>query len=81
MGRPSERDSRFFALAISALFLSCLLPLVSADGGGAVIDVSSFSLDDFETIEQDSYELNFDLVELVSSDADVEVTVELSAFD
>ena len=81
MGRPSERDSRFFGLAISALFLSCLLPLVSADGGGAVIDVSSFSLDDFETIEQDSYELNFDLVELVSSDADVEVTVELSAFD
>ena len=81
MGRPTERESRFLGLVLSALFMTCLIPFASAAGGGGVIDVSSFSLTDYETTEFDTYELHFDIVELLSNDADIEVQVELSSFD
>ena len=81
MGRPTERESRFLGLVLSALFMTCLIPFASAAGGGGVIDVSSFSLTDYETTELDTYELHFDIVELLSNDADIEVQVELSSFD
>ena len=81
MGRGEASQSKSLALFITALFLTCLLPLVSATGGGAVLDVSSFSLADFETTEDSSYDLQFDIVELLSSDAEVEVQVELSSLD
>ncbi|MBT6527750.1 MAG: hypothetical protein HOM04_04465, partial [Euryarchaeota archaeon] len=81
MGRGEASQSKSLALCITALFLTCLMPLVSAAGGGAVLDVSSFSLADFETTEDSSYDLQFDIVELLSSDAEVEVQVELSSLD
>ena len=81
MGRGEVSQSKGRALCMAALFLTCLLPLVSAAGGGAVLDVSSFSLADFETTEDSSYDLQFDIVELLSSDAEVEVQVELSSLD
>jgi uncharacterized CHY-type Zn-finger protein len=81
MGRGEASQSKSLALCITSLFLTCLLPLVSATGGGAVLDVSSFSLADFETTEDSSYDLQFDIVELLSSDAEVEVQVELSSLD
>ena len=81
MGRPTDRESRFLGLVLSALFMTCLIPFASAAGGGGVIDVGSFSLTDYETTEFDTYELHFDIVELLSNDADIEVQVELSSFD
>lgn len=81
MGRGEASQSKGLAVCMTALFLTCLLPLVSATGGGAVLDVSSFSLDDFATTEDSTYDLQFDLVELLSSDAEVEVQVVLSSLD
>ena len=81
MGRGDIGNPKRSALCLSALFATFLLPLVSAAGGGAVIDVSSFSLDDFATTEQSTYELDFSIVELLSGSADLEVRVELSSLD
>ena len=81
MGSSAAGQSKTLAVVIATLFLTCLLPLVSASGGGAVVDVSTFSLSDFEAIESDSYELEFDLVEVLSSSAEVEVRVLLSSLD
>ena len=81
MGRGEVSQSKGRALCMAALFLTCLLPLVSAAGGGAVLDVSSFSLEDFATTEDPTYDLQFNLVELLSSDAEVEVRVVLSSLD
>ena len=81
MGRGDIGNPKRSALCLSALFATFLLPLVSAAGGGAVIDVSSFSLDDFATTEQSTYELDFSIVELLSGSAELEVRVELSSLD
>ena len=81
MGRGRNGNSKASAFCLSALFLTFLLPLVSASGGGAVIDVSTFSLQDFTTMEQSSYDLEFTAVELLSSDADFAARVELTTLD
>ena len=81
MGRGEFGNSKRSALCLSALFLTFLLPLASASGGGAVIDVSTFSLEDFATTDQPTFELEFNIQELLSSSADVEVRVELSSLD
>ena len=81
MGRGHEGNSKVSAFCISALFLTILLPLASANGGGAVIDVSTFSLQELTTTEQSSYDLEFSIVEVLSSDADVEARVVLSTLD
>ena len=81
MGRGRTGNSKVSAFCISALFLTFLLPLVSASGGGAVIDVSTFSLQDFATIEQSSYNLEFTVEEVLSSDAEVEARVILSTLE
>ena len=81
MGKGEFANSKRSALCLSALLVTFLIPLASAAGGGAVIDVSSFSLEDFATTEDASYELEFTIVELLSSSADVEVRVELSTLD
>ena len=81
MGRGEFGNSKRSALCLSALFLTILLPLASASGGGAVIDVSTFSLEDFATTDQSTLELDFSIQELLSSSADVEVRVELSSLD
>ncbi len=81
MGKGEFGNSKRSALCLSALLVTFLIPLASAAGGGAVIDVSSFSLEDFATTEDASYELEFTIVELLSSSADVEVRVELSTLD
>ena len=81
MGRGQTGNSKVSAFCLSALFLTFLLPLASASGGGAVIDVSTFSLQDFTTIEQSSYDLEFTVDEVLSSDAEVEARVELSTLD
>ena len=81
MGKGEFGNSKRSALCLSALLVTFLIPLASAAGGGAVLDVSSFSLEDFATTEDASYELEFTIVELLSSSADVEVRVELSTLD
>ena len=81
MGRGESANSKRCAFFLSALLATFLLPLVSATGGGAVIDVSTFSLEDFATTEESTYELEFTVVELLSSSAEVEVQVELSSLD
>ena len=81
MSRGRTGNSKVSAYCISALFLTFLLPLVSASGGGAVIDVSTFSLQDFATIEQSSYDLEFTVEEVLSSDAEVEARVILSTLE
>jgi uncharacterized CHY-type Zn-finger protein len=81
MGRGQSSNSKVVAFCLSALFATFLLPLVSASGGGAVIDVSTFSLQDFATTEQSSYDLEFTVIELLSSDADVEARIELSTLE
>ena len=65
MGRGQTGNSKVVAFCLSALFATFLLPLVSASGGGAVIDVSTFSLQDFATTEQSSYGLEFTVTELL----------------
>ncbi|NCG00345.1 MAG: hypothetical protein GWP25_00965 [Euryarchaeota archaeon] len=81
MGREQTDNSKVVALFLSALFATCLLPLVSAAGGGAVIEVSSFSLQDFATTEQSAYDLECTVSELLSNSADIEARVELSSRD
>ena len=81
MSRGQTANSKVAAFCLSALFATFLLPLVSAGGGGAVIDVSTFSLQDFATTEQSSYGLEFTVIELLSNDADVEVRIELSTLE
>ncbi|MBT5390951.1 MAG: hypothetical protein HOL22_01230 [Euryarchaeota archaeon] len=81
MGRGQAGNPKAVSLFISALFMTCLLPLVSAAGGGAVIEVSTFSLLDFETTEQSTYDLNFTVTEVLSNSADIEAIVELSSLD
>ena len=81
MGRGDFGNSKRSALCLSLLLVTLIFPLASANGGGAVIDVSSFSLDDFATTEQSSYELQFTILETQSSSADLEVRVELSSLD
>ncbi|MCH1541061.1 MAG: hypothetical protein L7S56_06500 [Candidatus Poseidonia sp.] len=66
---------------LAALMLCSLFPTVSAAGGGAVIDVSSFSLENFETIESADYTLEFNLTEVDNSEADIDVMVTLSSLD
>ena len=43
MGRGEASQSKGLAVCMTALFLTCLLPLVSATGGGAVLDADSRS--------------------------------------
>ena len=81
MSRGQAGNSKVVAFCLSALFATFLLPLVSASGGGAVIDVSTFSLQDFATTEQSSYALEFTVTELLSGDADVEARIELSTLE
>ena len=81
MSRRQTANSKVAAFCLSALFATFLLPLVSAGGGGAVIDVSTFSLQDFATTEQSSYGLEFTVIELLSNDADVEARIELSTLE
>jgi uncharacterized CHY-type Zn-finger protein len=58
-----------------------LVPLVSANGGGAVIEVSSIQLSEMDTFENSNLEVPFTIVEQSGIDADIEVSVLISTLE
>ena len=67
---------------VCALLIAVILaPLVSASGGGAVIDVSSILLGEMETFEDSSLEVPFTIVEQSGLDAEIEVNVVISTLE
>ena len=58
-----------------------LAPLVSASGGGAVIEVSSIQLSEMDTFESSDLEVPFTIVEQSGIDADIEVNVLISTLE
>ena len=58
-----------------------LVPLVSASGGGAVIEVSSIQLSEMDTFENSNLEVPFTIVEQSGIDADIEVSVLISTLE
>ena len=67
---------------VCALLIAVILaPLVSASGGGAVIDVSSILLGEMETFEDSSLEVPFTIIEQSGLDAEIEVNVVISTLE
>ena len=58
-----------------------LVPLVSASGGSAVIEVSSIQLSEMDTFENSNLEVPFTIVEQSGIDADIEVSVLISTLE
>ena len=68
-------------LVCSLLITVIIAPIVSASGGGAVIDVSSIQLDEMGTFEDSELNVPFTIVEQSGIDADVEVNVIISSLE
>ena len=61
-------DNRvYFLLIITLLICPYSLPVVSASNEGISIDLSSINLQDFDSIEEDYYQLEFNIDNLGSS--------------
>ena len=58
-----------------------MAPLVSANGGGAVIEVSTIQLSEMDTFENSDLEVPFTIVEQSGIDADIEVNVLISTLE
>ncbi len=69
------------AMCLSLLFVLLAVPLSSASGGSVVIDVSTFSLTDFEAVENPSYDLQFEVTEFSSVSADVVIHIKLLSLE
>ena len=83
-GNAGERmsSSNIVTNLVCALLIAVILaPLVSASGGGAVIDVSSILLGEMETFEDSYLEVPFTIVEQSGLDAEIEVNVVISTLE
>ena len=83
-GNTGERmsSSNIVTNLVCALLIAVILaPLVSASGGGAVIDVSSILLGEMETFEDSYLEVPFTIVEQSGLDAEIEVNVVISTLE
>ncbi len=68
-------------IACILLITVILAPLVSATGGGAVIEVSTIQLSEMDTFENSDLEVPFTIVEQSGIDADIEVNVLISTLE
>ena len=81
MGESMSSSNIVTNLVCALLIAVILAPLVSASGGGAVIDVSSILLGEMETFEDSSLEVPFTIVEQSGLDAEIEVNVVISTLE
>ena len=68
-------------IVCTLLITVILAPLVSANGGGAVIEVSTIQLSEMDTFENSDLEVPFTIVEQSGIDADIEVNVLISTLE
>ncbi len=62
-------DNRvYFLLIITMLICPCTLPIVTASNEGLSIELSSINLQDFDSIEESYYELQFNIENIASLD-------------
>ena len=61
MGVMNRGNRVYFLLIIAVLLCPNSLPMVSASNEGASIELASINLQDFDTIEDSNYELEFDI--------------------
>ena len=81
MGESMSSSNIVTSLVCALLIAVILAPLVSASGGGAVIDVSSILLGEMETFEDSSLEVPFTIIEQSGLDAEIEVNVVISTLE
>ncbi|MDE0558032.1 MAG: hypothetical protein OSB30_06125 [Candidatus Poseidoniaceae archaeon] len=81
MGERMSSSNIVTNLVCALLIAVILAPLVSASGGGAVIDVSSILLGEMETFEDSDLEVPFTIVEQSGLDAEIEVNVVISTLE
>ena len=81
MGERMSSSNIVTNLVCALLIAVILAPLVSASGGGAVIDVSSILLGEMETFEDSYLEVPFTIVEQSGLDAEIEVNVVISTLE
>ena len=81
MGERMSSSNIVTNLVCALLIAVILAPLVSASGGGAVIDVSSILLGEMETFEESYLEVPFTIVEQSGLDAEIEVNVVISTIE
>jgi len=81
MGESMSSSNIVTNLVCALLIAVILAPLVSASGGGAVIDVSSILLGEMETFEDSSLEVPFTIIEQSGLDAEIEVNVVISTLE
>ena len=81
MGEHMSSPNIVTNLVCALLIAVILVPLVSASGGGAVIEVSSILLGEMETFEDSDLEVPFTIVEQSGSDAEIEVNVVISTLE
>ena len=81
MGERMSSPNIVTNLVCALLIPVILAPLVSASGGGAVIEVSSILLGEMETFEDSDLEVPFTIVEQSGLDAEIEVNVVISTLE
>jgi uncharacterized CHY-type Zn-finger protein len=81
MGERMSSSNIVTNLVCALLIAVILAPLVSASGGGAVIDVSSILLGEMETFEDSYLEVPFTIVEQSGLDAEIEVNAVISTLE
>ena len=81
MGERMSSPNIVTNLVCALLIAVILAPLVSASGGGAVIQVSSILLGEMETFEDSDLEVPFTIVEQSGLDAEIEVNVVISTLE
>ena len=81
MGERMSSPNIVTNLVCALLIAVILAPLVSASGGGAVIEVSSILLGEMETFEDSDLEVPFTIVEQSGLDAEIEVNVVISTLE
>jgi len=81
MGEHMSSPNIVTNLVCALLIAVILAPLVSASGGGAVIEVSSIILGEMEAFEDSDLEVPFTIVEQSGLDAEIEVNVVISTLE
>ena len=81
MGECKSSSYMLTNIVCILLITVILAPLVSANGGGAVIEVSTIQLSEMDTFENSDLEVPFTIVEQSGIDADIEVNVLISTLE
>ena len=81
MGECKSSSNIVTKTVILLLITVIVAPVVSANGGSAVIEVSSIQLSEMDTFENSDLEVPFTIVEQSGVDADIEVSVLISTLE